>query len=224
MSKIHPKGYWLSDKPDDSEATHAFDYKLARAIPKVLQGDSVVDFGCGPAEYLKVFVERGIECAGYDGNPNTEAMTGGLGSVKDLTEPFQLSERYDWVLSLEVGEHIPKELEAAFLDNIRKHANKGAIISWATPNQPGHGHVNCLSNKDVVSRFQSLGLVFDSSATRFLRSRAYLLWMKENLFVFRSRGPRLAQQVRFNYLTLLSEGYNVSARTWRFLKSIRHTS
>ena len=41
------------------------------------------------------------------------------------------------VMSLEVGEHIPADYEAIFLDNLARHAKEGVLLSWARPNQGG---------------------------------------------------------------------------------------
>ena len=43
----------------------------------------------------------------------------------------------DWVMSLEVAEHIPPQFTDAFLRNVRCHARVGAVISWALPSQRG---------------------------------------------------------------------------------------
>ena len=36
---------------------------------------------------------------------------------------------------LQVGEHIPPHLEAAFLGNLIRHARRGLVLSWAVPGQ-----------------------------------------------------------------------------------------
>jgi hypothetical protein len=96
---INERGYWenLTGKG------HLFDDKLANAILDLLkekQISSLVDFGCGLADYVKVFKENNIYCKAYDGNPNTETLTGGLGSVLDLSQEIDLNETFDCVLSL----------------------------------------------------------------------------------------------------------------------------
>ena len=46
-----------------------------------------------------------------DGNPITPKMTGGIGKVLDLSKRFDLEKKFDYVISVEVAEHIPKEYE-----------------------------------------------------------------------------------------------------------------
>ena len=46
----------------------------------------------------------------------------------DLTIPQFGIRQYDWIISLEVAEHIPKKYEAVYLDNILRHATKRIIL------------------------------------------------------------------------------------------------
>lgn len=78
----------------------------------------------------------------------------------------------DWVLSLEVAEHIPPSFEEMFLRNVVAHASKGVVISWAIPGQGGTGHVNVRSHEYVEQRFAKLGWVHDDRASSHLRAVA----------------------------------------------------
>ena len=53
-----------------------------------------------------------------------------------------LSFRADWVLSLEVGEHVPPAHEMMYLRNLHAHACQGLVLSWAYLGKYGVGHVN----------------------------------------------------------------------------------
>ncbi len=47
-------------------------------------------------------------------------------------QPFsRLLNKYDWIISLEVAEHIPAQFESIYIDNLVKHAKEGIILSWA---------------------------------------------------------------------------------------------
>merc|ERR1711959_250741 len=72
----------------------------------------------------------------------------------DATNVTQMREigQTDWVVSIEVGEHIEKAKEQAFLDNLATVARRGVILSWGVPGQTGYGHVNCQSNEYVVEQ------------------------------------------------------------------------
>ena len=56
----------------------------------------------------------------YDGAGNVERVSGGFTSFVDLTVPVSLP-RADWVLVLEVGEHVPSALEEVLVRNVHAH-------------------------------------------------------------------------------------------------------
>jgi hypothetical protein len=180
---INERGYWenLTGKG------HLFDDKLANAILDLLkekQISSLVDFGCGLADYVKVFKENNIYCKAYDGNPNTETLTGGLGSVLDLSQEIDLNETFDCVLSLEVGEHIPKDYEQIFINNLCKHSKKYIILSWAVLGQGGDGHVNCQNNDYIINEMFNRNYTLNLEYTNSLREKINLFWFKDTLMVF----------------------------------------
>jgi len=177
---INAKGYW----EHDTLANHYYDPSLiAKIIGHIRDLKSVADLGCGHGLYTKRLNEEGFECEGFDGNPNTRYLTGGDCKVLDLSTPAQLK-KYDCVLCLEVGEHIPAEYEQVFLDNITNHADKIIILSWAIPNQPGHGHVNCKPNSYIIEKIEEKGFKYDSIISMVLRDSAMLPWFKNTIMVF----------------------------------------
>ena len=179
-SQISNKGFWLTQ----DETGHCFDTSLALELKKLLGTSKMLDLGCGPGHYTKYFLENGIESEGYDGNPNTPTISNGLCKVADLTQPHDFGKK-DWVLSLEVGEHIPKEYESVFIQNLIDHSTKGIVLSWATPGQPGDGHVNCQSNQYVIDLMAKNGFNFDQYSSEKLRNSAELWWFKNTLMVFK---------------------------------------
>lgn len=54
-------------------------------------------------------------------------MSGGKIQQLELGAPVNLGRRFDWVMSIEVGEHIPVESEDIFMDNVIRHACKGGL-------------------------------------------------------------------------------------------------
>ena len=125
-------------------------------------GQSLNDFGAGVGEYgheLKA-VNESIAWHGYDGAGNIEEYTSGFVRFFDLTIPLSLP-RADWVLSLEVGEHISQQFEAQYIRNLDAHNCRGIIGSWAPPKQAGTGHINRRNKTYVLERFVELGYRVD---------------------------------------------------------------
>jgi len=103
----------------------------------------------------------------------------------DLTLPQYWLPRYDWVLSMEVLEHIPVKFEAVALDNIDRAAGHGVVLSWAQLNQTsGFHHVNLKSPTYVNRVMFDRGFKIDLNTSLVLRQTATLRWLKHNLMVF----------------------------------------
>jgi hypothetical protein len=182
---INPHGYW---EGEDAINEHKTDYDLGIAIANFFLAEgaeTVVDFGCGIGEYVKLMMNSDLSCDGFDGNPDTEELSGGVASVIDLSEPFDLQKQYDWVMSLEVAEHLPKEYEKTFIENLDRHNKCGILLSWARKGQGGYGHFNEQDNDYVKDLMASYGYENDLVAENVLRSNASLWWFKNTVMVFR---------------------------------------
>lgn len=182
---IHEHGYWIGE---DVLNEHAFDPTLAKGLIQFFQEEkahSLVDFGCGRGSYIKILQWIGMNCEGYDGNPDSAALSGGIAQIMDVSQPVRLSHTFDWVLSLEVGEHIPKQYESTFIENLVHHAVHGIILSWAIPGQGGYGHVNTRENSYIKARLTKQGFSFDEQSSLQLRQKASLPWFKNTIMVFR---------------------------------------
>jgi cyclopropane fatty-acyl-phospholipid synthase-like methyltransferase len=182
--KINEKGYWETD----NSVGHITDNGLLIGIYNLFNDkniNSVVDFGCGMGEYAKFFKEKGKIVSAFDGNPNTFELTKGIGKVLDLSNPFKLDELYDCVLSLEVGEHIPKEYEHIYIDNICKHSKKYVLVSWAIVGQGGDGHVNCQNNDYIINELNKRGYSYNDVISNQLRMTVTeATWFRDTIMFF----------------------------------------
>jgi hypothetical protein len=185
--QLHSQGYWMSHEEGHVDC---FDPVLAQELGVLFQGKAVCDFGCGMGKYVDWLRKRGVECDGYDGNPNTGVLTNGMCHTLNLAQLVQLEKQYDGVLCLEVGEHVPKQYEAIFLDNLVRHSKELIVLSWAIPRQGGDGHVNCRSNSYVIYQLWKRGFYFQPRWTALLRSNCCLSWFRNTLMVFcKNRRP-----------------------------------
>lgn len=185
-SLILKSGAW--DTKDMNE--HVFDNDLADTLLEFFEDEEIkkiVDFGCGPGEYVKFFRSKNYSIKGYDGNPHTKELSNGICKVLDLTTEFELNKTFDCVLSLEVGEHIPKEYEQIYINNLVKYSEKYIIISWAIPNQGGYGHVNCQTNDYIKEEFYKRGFVNCIDIETHLRKNARCDWFKDTIMIFKKK-------------------------------------
>lgn len=188
------KGYFTTTRVDDislndpnkDEWGYYFDQPLCEALSQFFrtEGGTVVDLGCGSGAYTKYLRHNGISCDCYDGNPHTESMTNGFCKELDLAEKVNIKV-YDWVVALEIGEHIPKKYEANFIHNLHAHNSKGVIVSWALEGQTGLGHVNEQDNNYIKKIFADLGYSNDIETEMTLKRSAYLNWFKNSVMVFK---------------------------------------
>jgi hypothetical protein len=111
----------------------------------LLHPASVLDIGCGRGTWLEVFRSHGVATIrGVDG-PHVSAtdleMPPESFVTHDLTTPIDLGERFELVVSLEVGEHLDRSIAPEFVASLVAHA-PAVLFSAAVPFQGGAGHVN----------------------------------------------------------------------------------
>jgi len=182
---IHPHGFW--DGPRIA-SQHQYDLHLSAALLAFFRAEgaqSVVDLGCGMGSYVRHFSREGLRAIGLDGNPSTPQLSKGACGVLDLSVIAEVAEPCDWVLSLEVGEHLPKVYEAAFMENLNRFNTQGMVLSWALEGQGGTGHVNEQSNDYIKAKICALGYVNDANAEASLRQAAQFAYFKRTIMVFR---------------------------------------
>jgi SAM-dependent methyltransferase len=112
---------------------------------ELLKPRSVVDVGCGTGSWLRVFKELGVEdVLGIDG-AYVPAKARELPERQfleyDLTQPLHVDRRFDLVMSLEVGEHLPPDVADRFVESL---VNLGPVVAFsaAVPKQGGTHHLN----------------------------------------------------------------------------------
>lgn len=203
----------LSEQLAISLHTQAFTNNLT------LSNVSVLDLGCGVGQYGSWFRKHApaVKWTGVDGAENVEQATNGTVTFVDLTEGLPRSIRrssYDWVMSLEVAEHIPRAGEPAYIHAMASMAQRGVVLSWAHPGQlgaKGAKHVNTQAAPYVSCAMQLVGFDRDPYMQRRLKlgtreSTMPCPWLGPNMMVFvRQRRPRTQQEKRLRLLALLRQ-------------------
>lgn len=183
---VSMNGGWCSKLSGRDSNQHVADVKLARELSRFLSGKTVASFGEGPGEYKEIILNLNqVKCYdAFDGAPYVEETTSNTVIFLDLSVPIYHLSPYDWVISLEVAEHIPQKYEIIFIDNLVRHAKEGVILSWASLNQTGHSHVNNRDFDYIKSLMESRRFRHDENLTNNLRNHCSLDWLSENINVF----------------------------------------
>ena len=107
-------------------------------VMAMLSPRSVLDVGCGQGEWMDAFYESGAEVFGVD----ISAPEGEQYLRHDLNWRLTLDRRFDLVVSLEVGEHLPAAAAQTYIASLTRHSHT-VLFSAAVPGQEGKGHINC---------------------------------------------------------------------------------
>jgi len=155
---------------------------------------AVADFGAGSGHYSKWLNDTGLVTAyAFDGSPDIALVTKGNVKSADLGKPLELWRKFDWTLCLEVAEHIPADMTAAFLRNLDAHTTEGLVLSWARPGLHGLGNANPRSEQEVLRLVREhTGLQLDTELTSNLRASASVAYLAESVMVL-MRNPRSLQ-------------------------------
>ncbi|CAE8584464.1 unnamed protein product [Polarella glacialis] len=152
--------------------------------------DTVGEFGAFGGHYSAWLNETGlVQAFAFDGIEEASKITNGRVQDLQLGSPFDLGRRFDWVVCLEVAEHLPPEFADILLDNIRRHASQGVIMSWATHDFPNPHHPNTLSEEESTKLIESFGFRQDRVLTEKLRAAAEIDWLKQTIAVYHAVSP-----------------------------------
>lgn len=194
-------GGWCSKSSTETGGNHMTDMKLVPALIEFLSGKYIGSFGDGPGRYKQLIQDSGkVEgYDAYDGAPFCTSTSEGRVQFLDLTLPQYGLPLYDWIVSLEVAEHIPQKYEAIYIDNVVRHAREGVILSWAVPGQGGYSHVNNRPFDYVKALMESFEFVHDEISSTKLRNASSFGWFKNNINVFRRK--QIGDPLEFIYVT-----------------------
>jgi len=178
------------------------DTRVVDTLLTIVRPRSVLDLGAGVGQLGHALQSKAtsIDYRGLDGGGDVESTTAGFVRWFDLRKPLALR-RAEWVVSLEVGEHIAVQHELAFVRNIHAHNCRGVILSWASPGQKGHLHVNTHTEAYMTQVFSQLGYVRNVSLESALRGSSETRVVKGPLDA-RVRVKRQGWRARLEYIWL----------------------
>lgn len=170
---------------------HQVSEKLAMWIIKIMYMyglKTFCDFGCGNGYYVNQLLKEYDEFYGIGIEGNAQGIEYPTNIfIQDLTKKLNLS--HDLSISLEVGEHLPKESQEVFMSNVCDSAKQMLILSWAEIGQAGIGHVNCRSQEDVIADVESRGFIWDKELTKDARNNIddNTSWFRRTLLIFKRK-------------------------------------
>ena len=185
-SKVNDRGGWCKHASKEDGGHHNTDKILLVHLSEFLKGKRVASFGDGPGAYKRELTKLGQVQSydAYDGSPYCEETSRGLVKFLDLSIPQYGLPFYDWIVSLEVAEHIPNQFESVYLDNVFRHAREGIILSWAVPGQNGLSHVNNKPLDYVIDVMKANGFLRDEILSTKLQKLANLWAFRTHLYVY----------------------------------------
>jgi SAM-dependent methyltransferase len=149
---------------------------------------SVIDVGCGIGTWLSVFREIGVkDILGIDGawvDKSRLEIPIEVFLSADLGTPMRLNRKFDLVVSLEVGEHLPPDRAAGFV-NFLTSLGPAILFSAAIPFQGGKNHVNEQWPEYWRDLFQARDYVaIDAVRKRIWNNENVEAWYKQNILLF----------------------------------------
>lgn len=157
---------------------------------------TVLDVGCGIGTWLSQFKKSGSKVTGID-NPfvNENLLRQYLTKLEflphDLTKPFELKQRFDLVISLEVAEHLPESSATSFVESLTKHGDI-IIFSAAVPYQNGQNHINEQWPEYWQDLFKTHGYIaYDFLRDTFWDNKKVDIWYKQNMIIYAKQSGQL---------------------------------
>ncbi len=191
LNDLYRRGWYEVDQINYYEIEREegpFAKRLIEWVAENISPRNAIDIGCGPGIYVDEMVRSGIDAIGYD----TDERVGDRPNLvrKDL---FDVTDIAEFVLCLEVAEHIPSEFNNQLVKKISEMIDPGGTLIWsaAHPGQGGVGHINCQTKKYWAEKFELCGLVRDTgteeSMITTISDGYHMGWFRMNGMVFRKK-------------------------------------
>ena len=102
----------------------------------------------------------------------------------NICDPLLKVPTHDWVLSLEVGEHLPNFCLSTYMALLDRSNRQGVILTWSQ-HTSGVCHVNSRGRTEVIQMMEFIGYGVDTRLSLRGMHRATYSWFKHNFLVYR---------------------------------------
>lgn len=163
-----------------------FAERLATWIKENINPKNAIDIGCGPGIYVNELRKNQIDAVGYDIDERIQDKEYLI--QKSL---FEIEETTEFVLCLEVAEHIDGNLNDQIVEKVSSVIESDGILIWSAAHlgQSGVGHINCQTKEYWIEKFENNGLTRDLKLEENLMSYIslghHMGWFRMNGVVFR---------------------------------------
>jgi microcompartment protein CcmK/EutM len=196
-TKEQHNGGWLYTKKLILTEHVSFDEGFGNALVEYWGNTTVYDIGAGVGQF-KVFSKgSSVRTWAFDGGNNIAKFEGIHAPLRkdpnyivpkvcwiDASVPLTMAPK-EWVMSIEVGEHIAKAREHIFLDNLVRLATRGVVLTWAIKGQGGHQHINEQNNEYIIHEMTKRGMRYDRCQSMlFRKSVTWWPWLRNTIMVF----------------------------------------
>jgi SAM-dependent methyltransferase len=148
--------------------------RIAKVILDVVRPASLFEFGCGRGALLGAIADLGVPAFGCDGSHHGVVLSPPSAFVfqADLRRPVHLNRTFDYVLCIEVAEHLPKRAARGLVQTLVNTARTGVIFAASGPeDDAGDDHINLQPPSYWEALFAEFGLTVDEARSRALVER-----------------------------------------------------
>ena len=204
----------------NSDTSYQSATKVVPLVLELINCNSVIDIGCGTGTWLRAFQEHGVaDLLGIDG----DYVDKGMLQIPEqnfisynLKDPYRSERRFDLVVSLEVGEHLPDERSDAFVETLTR-LGPVVLFSAAVPHQTGTFHINEQWPDYWAEKFRKQNFTaVDCLRHKIWNDPQVEWWYAQNIFIYAQQeyfeaneSLREAARGGFNRLSVVHPGLHL---------------